>query len=37
MDANDDIFKRVLDDQDFRDLLSDYYVRKVYERLREVS
>jgi type I restriction enzyme R subunit len=34
MDANDEIFKRVLDDQDFRDILADYYVRKVYERLR---
>jgi type I restriction enzyme, R subunit len=34
MDANDEIFKRVLDDADFRDLLADYYVRKVYEQLR---
>ena len=34
MDANNEIFKRVLDDQDFRTLLADYYVKKVYERLR---
>ena len=34
MDANDEIFKRILDDHDFRDLLADYYVKKVYERLR---
>ena len=35
MDANDEIFKRILDDDDFRDLLADYYVSKVYEQLRE--
>ncbi len=34
MDSNDEIFKRILDDPDFRDLLADFYVRKVYERLR---
>lgn len=28
MDANDEIFKRILDDRDFRDLLADFYVRK---------
>ncbi|HXH89194.1 MAG TPA: type I restriction endonuclease [Gaiellaceae bacterium] len=37
MDANDEIFKRVLDDQDFRTLLADYYVKKVYEQLREAA
>lgn len=37
MDANNEIFKRVLDDQDFRSLLADYYVRKVYEQLREAA
>lgn len=37
MDANDDIFKCILDDADFRSLLADYYVRKVYERLRETG
>ena len=34
MDANDEIFKRTLDDADFRDLVADYYVKKVYGRLR---
>jgi hypothetical protein len=27
MDTNDEIFKRILDDRDFRDLLADFYVR----------
>ena len=34
MDANSDIFKRILDDEDFRDLLGDYYLKKVYAQLR---
>jgi type I restriction enzyme R subunit len=37
MDANSDIFKRILDDDDFRELLGDYYVKKVYEQLREAA
>jgi type I restriction enzyme R subunit len=37
MDANNEIFKLVLDDPDFRTLLGDYYVRKVYEQLREAA
>ena len=37
MDANSEIFKRVLDDQDFRSLLSDYYVKKVYGQLRRAA
>ncbi len=37
MDDNDEIFKRILDDDDFRDLLGDYYVRKVYDQLREAA
>jgi type I restriction enzyme, R subunit len=37
MDTNNEIFKRVLDDQDFRTLLADYYVKKVYEQLREAA
>jgi type I restriction enzyme R subunit len=37
MDTNDEIFKRILDDADFRDLVADYYVRKVYGRLRQRS
>ena len=35
MDANDEIFKQVLDNNDFHDLLADYYANKVYARLRE--
>jgi type I restriction enzyme R subunit len=37
MDANSDIFKRILDDDDFRELLGDYYVKTVYEQLREAA
>jgi type I restriction-modification system DNA methylase subunit len=37
MDANSDIFKRILDDDDFRELLGDYYVKKVYEQLRDAA
>jgi type I restriction enzyme, R subunit len=37
MDANNEIFKRVLDDEDFRTLLADYYVKKVYEKLRDAA
>jgi len=37
MDSNNEIFKRVLDDQDFRTLLADYYVKKVYDQLREAA
>ncbi len=34
MDANDEILKRILDNNDFHDLLADYYANKVYARLR---
>ena len=34
MDANETIFKRILDDEDFRAVLADYYLRRVYRRLR---
>jgi hypothetical protein len=34
MDANDAIFKQILDEPDFREVLSDYYLRKVYARIR---
>jgi type I restriction enzyme R subunit len=34
MDANEAIFKQILDDRDFQDMLADFYVRKVYSRLR---
>jgi len=35
VDANDEIYKRILDDEDFRTTLGEFYLRKVYERLRE--
>jgi type I restriction enzyme R subunit len=35
MDDNEAIFKQVLDDQEFRQALLDFYVRKVYGRLHE--
>jgi type I restriction enzyme R subunit len=34
MDDNEAIFKQVLDDDDFRQVLADFYLRKVYARLR---
>jgi type I restriction enzyme, R subunit len=34
MDANEAIFKRILDDDDFRDVLADFYLKKMYARLR---
>jgi type I restriction enzyme R subunit len=37
MDANSDIFKRILDDDEFRDLLGDYYLKKVYAQLRDAA
>jgi hypothetical protein len=37
MDANSEIFKRILDGDQFRELLGDYYVKKVYEQLREAA
>jgi hypothetical protein len=35
VDANDEIYKRILDDEDFRGTLGEFYLRKVYERLRQ--
>jgi type I restriction enzyme R subunit len=35
VDANDEIYKRILDDEDFRATLGEFYLRKVYQRLRE--
>lgn len=35
VDANDEIYKRILDDEDFRATVGEFYLRKVYERLRE--
>ena len=37
VDANEEIFRRILDDQDFRATLGEFYLRKVYERLQASS
>lgn len=37
MDSNEEIFKRILDDEDFQDVLANYYLAKVYDRLRETG
>jgi type I restriction enzyme R subunit len=34
VDANDEIYKKILDDEDFRATVGEFYLRKVYERLR---
>jgi hypothetical protein len=34
MDDNEAIFKRVLDDEEFRDALVDLYATRVYRRAR---
>jgi type I restriction enzyme, R subunit len=34
MDTNEEIFKRILDDEDFRRTMLDYYATRLYERLR---
>jgi hypothetical protein len=36
MDDNEAIFEQVLDDDDFRQVLADFYLRKVYARLRTI-
>lgn len=35
VDSNEEIYKRILDDEDFQAALSDFYLRRVYERLRQ--
>jgi hypothetical protein len=35
MDDNEALFKRILDDGDFKDLLFDAYLREVYGTLRK--
>jgi hypothetical protein len=32
-----DIFKRILHDDEFRDLLGDYYLRRVYAQLHDAA
>jgi hypothetical protein len=34
MDSNEEIFKRVLDEEDFRTALADFYLARVYGELR---
>jgi type I restriction enzyme R subunit len=36
VDMNDEIFKKILDDEDFRRTLGEFYLRRVYERLQKV-
>lgn len=37
VDDNEEIYKRILDDEDFQETLAEFYLRKVYKRLREGS
>jgi type I restriction enzyme, R subunit len=37
IDANEEIFKKVLDDEDFQTAVADFYLHKVYDRLRETA
>lgn len=34
MEGNEEIFKRILDDADFRRAILELYAEKLYERLR---
>ena len=36
VDANDEIYKKILDDEEFRQVLMDLYAGRVYRRAREV-
>lgn len=35
VDDNEEIYKKILDDEDFKTAVSEFYLRKVYERLQE--
>jgi type I restriction enzyme R subunit len=37
MDANSEIFKKILDDDDFSEFVRDVYLKKVYDQLREAA
>lgn len=37
MDDNSEIFKKILDDDEFSDFLRDHYLKKVYAQLRDVA
>jgi type I restriction enzyme R subunit len=34
VDSNEEIYKRILDDEDFQAALSNFYLHRIYERLR---
>lgn len=35
VDTNEEIFKKLLDDEDSKDAVTDFYRRTVYERRRD--
>jgi type I restriction enzyme R subunit len=37
MDANSEIFKKILDNDDFSEFVRDVYLKKFYEQLREAA
>jgi type I restriction enzyme, R subunit len=37
MDTNDEIYRKILDDKDFQATIMEFYLRRVYERLREAA
>jgi type I restriction enzyme R subunit len=37
IDDNSEIFKRILDDDEFSDLLREYYLKKVYSQVRDAA
>lgn len=37
MDSNEEIFKKILDDEEFRRALGDFYLARVYGRLRQTG
>jgi len=37
MDANSEIFKKILDEEDFRNHVGGYYLQKVYGQLRDAA
>jgi len=37
MDANEDIYKKILDDQPLQDAVKAHYAKSVYDKLRKAS
>jgi hypothetical protein len=35
VDTNDELFKKILDDEEFQAAIDRHYLKKVYERLRD--